>query len=118
MQCSQEPLGRCCRGTDQRSTARDGASRGKKECHSSITHIHIPLAMLVIGARPHDALHVLRAQQRCAASVLLVHSKSEDCVKGTVLLVLRTQSRLCQRHSPSCVKDAVLVLLTRLSTCA
>ena len=92
MQCSEEPLGQCCRGTDQRSTARNGASRGKKEGHSSITHIHVPLAMLVIGARPHDALHVLRAEQRCAASVLLAHTKSEGWNKDTVLLVLKMQS--------------------------
>ncbi len=50
-----------CICTHQRCTARDGASRGKKERHSAITNIYIPLAMLVIGPWPHNALHVLRA---------------------------------------------------------
>jgi len=81
-------------GTDQRSTARDGASRGKKEGHSSITHIHIPLAMLVIGARSHDTLHVLRAQQRCAASVLLVQTKSEGCLENAIVLVSTVYSQV------------------------
>ena len=93
MQKRVSTLGRCSRGTDQRSAARDGASRGKKEGHSSIAHIHIPLAMLVIGPRPHNALHVLRAQQRCTASVLLVQTKSESCFEDTVL-VSTVQSQL------------------------
>ena len=47
-----------CSWAHQRSATRDGPSRGKKESHPSITNIHIPLAVLVIGSRPNYALHV------------------------------------------------------------